>query len=73
MPGLTNNHHRHDHDQQRMEQAGAYLTTSESLVFMLLGSAGHPQFRTVSGLIKEHAQGENPFNTIVANGGSASL
>lgn len=54
-----------------MEQAGAYLTTSESLVFMLLGGASHPQFKAISGLIKEHAQGENPFNTMVANGGSS--
>ena len=54
-----------------MEQAGAYLTTSESLVFMLLGGASHPQFKAISGLIKEHAQGENPFNTMAANGGSS--
>ena len=47
---------------QRMEQAGAYLTTSESLVFMLCGSAGHPSFRTISSLIKEHNKVENPFN-----------
>ena len=56
-----------------MEQAGAYLTTAESLIFMLLGAANHPQFKAISGLIKEHAQGENPFNAMVANGGSASL
>ncbi len=56
-----------------MEQAGAYLTTAESLVFMLVGAASHPHFKTISGLIKEHAQAENPFNTLVANGGSASL
>lgn len=59
--------------QQRMEQAGAYITTAESLIFMLLGGASHPKFRDVSGLIKEHAQGDNPFNAIVANGGSAAL
>jgi hypothetical protein len=56
-----------------MEQAGAFLTTAESLIFMLVGGAAHPQFRTISGLIKEHGQGENPFNTMVANGASASL
>lgn len=54
-----------------MEQAGAFITTTESLVFMLLGGAAHPQFRAISGLIKEHAQGENPFNTMVAHGGSS--
>lgn len=55
-----------------MEQAGAYITTAESVIFMLLGAASHPQFKAVAGLIKEHAQsGENPFNNMVANGGSA--
>jgi isochorismate hydrolase len=49
---------------RRMAQAGAYLTTAESLIFMLVGSAGHPQFRAISGLIKEHGQVENPFNEI---------
>lgn len=49
---------------RRMAQAGAFLTTAESLIFMLCGSAGHPQFRTISGLIKEHGGVENPFNEI---------
>ena len=39
---------------------------------MLMNGASHPQFKAISYLIKEHAQGENPFNTMAANGGSAS-
>jgi len=48
-------------NKQRLSEAGAYLTTAESIVFMLTKSADHPQFRTISTLIKEHAKGENPF------------
>jgi hypothetical protein len=51
---------------RRMEKAGAYLTTAESMVFMLLGGASHPQFRTVAALIKEHASGTpSPFEELV--------
>jgi nicotinamidase-related amidase len=51
---------------RRMEKAGAYLTTAESLVFMLLGGASHPQFRTIATLIKEHAAGAtSPFEELV--------
>lgn len=41
---------------RRMAQAGAHVTTAESLIFMLLASAEHPQFRTIAGLIKEHGK-----------------
>ncbi len=55
---------------RRMENAGAYLTTAESLIFMMLGSAAHPHFRAISTLIKEHGAKENPFNGLaVANSG----
>lgn len=42
----------------RMAEAGAFLTTAESALFMLMGSANHSNFKTVSGLVKEY--GKNP-------------
>jgi len=38
---------------QRMSQAGAVITTSESMLFDLLRDARHPHFRACSGLLKE--------------------
>ena len=46
---------------KRMENAGAYITTAESCVFMLLQSATHPNFKAVSNHVKEHNSKENPF------------
>ena len=57
---------------QRMESAGAYLTTSESVIFMLLQSSNHPNFRAVAGLIKEHGKLENPFNTALLTAGTST-
>ena len=37
---------------ERMRAAGAFTSTAESLVFELLGSADHPQFKQCSGLVK---------------------
>ncbi|CAD6902786.1 unnamed protein product [Tilletia controversa] len=37
----------------RLRQAGAQITTSESILFQLLEDAAHPHFKAVSGLIKE--------------------
>ncbi len=37
-----------------MQAAGAMLTTTESLLFMLMRSAEHPQFKSVLGIVKEH-------------------
>jgi hypothetical protein len=37
---------------QRMRDAGAVLTTAESAIFDLVGSADHPNFKTISGLLK---------------------
>jgi len=47
---------------ERMRQAGAYLTTAQSLTFQLLQTADHPKFKAISQLIKHHAQLENEFN-----------
>jgi nicotinamidase-related amidase len=47
---------------ERVRQAGAYLTTAQSAAFMLLGSADHPQFKTVSKLTVEHMKLPNEFN-----------
>jgi nicotinamidase-related amidase len=47
---------------ERVRQAGAYLTTAQSAAFMLLGSADHPHFKTVSKLTVEHMKLPNEFN-----------
>eukprot|EP00592_Proboscia_alata_P001492 CAMPEP_0194367082 /NCGR_PEP_ID=MMETSP0174-20130528/15181_1 /TAXON_ID=216777 /ORGANISM="Proboscia alata, Strain PI-D3" /LENGTH=214 /DNA_ID=CAMNT_0039142653 /DNA_START=105 /DNA_END=749 /DNA_ORIENTATION=+ len=47
---------------RRMASAGAFVSTAQSICFMLLGSADHPNFKAVSKLIKEHATLPNEFN-----------
>lgn len=47
---------------QRMQRAGAYLTTGQSAAFMLMQSADHPNFKTVSKLTVEHMKLPNEFN-----------
>lgn len=37
----------------RLAREGAVVTTSESILFELLGDAKHPDFRAVSGLVKD--------------------
>lgn len=49
---------------QRLQQAGAYLTTAQSMAFMLMKSAEHPHFKTVSKLTVEHMKLPNEFNEI---------
>jgi hypothetical protein len=41
-------------DLQRMQQSGAFLTTSESIIFQLIGDSTHEKFKPVAGLIKDH-------------------
>ena len=50
---------------QHLQQAGAYLTTAQSIVFMLMQSADHPQFKTVSKLTVEHMKLANEFNELL--------
>lgn len=40
-------------DHQRMKQSGVFLTTTESLIFQLMGDAKHPDFKALQKLIKE--------------------
>ena len=47
---------------QRLQSAGAFLTTAQSAAFMLMGSADHPNFKTVSKLTVEHMKLPNEFN-----------
>lgn len=37
----------------RLRDAGAIVTSSESVLFEIMGDAAHEQFRAVSGLVKE--------------------
>jgi len=37
---------------ERLRQAGAFVTTSESAIFLMMKSTSYPHFRTISGLIK---------------------
>ncbi|RHY36456.1 hypothetical protein DYB25_010975 [Aphanomyces astaci] len=38
----------------RLQQSGVYLTSVESIVFQLVRDSKHPDFRTISSLIKQH-------------------
>ena len=46
----------------RMSQAGAFLTSAQSAAFMLMQSAEHANFKTVSKLTVEHMKLPNEFN-----------
>lgn len=50
----------HDYALQRMERAGAILTTSETAVFEWLGGANHPQFKAVSRLVQDRMKTLEP-------------
>lgn len=43
----------HDFALRRLEQAGAILTTSETIAFECVGTARHPAFKGISALVQE--------------------
>jgi nicotinamidase-related amidase len=43
----------HDLALRRLEQTGAVLTTSETVVFECVGTAKHPAFKSISALVQE--------------------
>lgn len=47
---------------QRLVNAGAYITTAQSAVFMLMQSAEHPKFKAISKLVVDHMKLPNEFN-----------
>jgi isochorismate hydrolase len=47
---------------QRLSQAGCFVTTAQSAAFMLMQSADHANFKTVSKLTVEHMKLKNEFN-----------
>ena len=38
----------------RLQSAGAILTTTESALFDIMKSADHPKFKAISSLVKRH-------------------
>lgn len=46
---------------KRMADAGAYVTTSQSVIFMLMQGAKHPKFKDISKLVVENMKLENEF------------
>src|SRR5438105_3076634 len=43
----------HGYALRRMEQAGAILTTAETVAFECVGGAGHPAFKGISALVQQ--------------------
>lgn len=41
---------------KRLENAGAFLTTAESTLFLMMGSANYTNFKAVSNLVKEYGK-----------------
>jgi Isochorismatase family len=52
---------------QRLVQAGATVTTAQSLVFELMGTADHPNFMAISKLTMAHMNLPNKFNDDFSN------
>ncbi len=56
----------------RLQQVGAYLTTAQSAVFMLMQSADHPNFKAISQLTVAHMKNDNEFNEDIVGSPSKS-
>ncbi|XP_076450660.1 isochorismatase domain-containing protein 2-like [Babylonia areolata] len=56
---------------ERMREAGAYLTTSESMLLQLCGGAAHPKFRDVQKIIWEPAPDSGLLTGAPQDGSSA--
>ncbi|KAI9907483.1 hypothetical protein PsorP6_016670 [Peronosclerospora sorghi] len=50
---------------ERMRQSGAFITSVESAIFQLVNDASHPEFKSISKLIKEHLKTKNGFDAAV--------
>jgi hypothetical protein len=50
---------------ESMRQAGAVITTTESLLFAFLRDSTHPSFKQISQLIKQH--NNNGINEFASN------
>ena len=40
---------------QRLKQAGCFITTSENVIYKLIGDKDHPKFNEIRPLIKERS------------------
>jgi nicotinamidase-related amidase len=48
---------------RRLQEAGATLTTSESVLFDLVRDSQHPTFKELSAILKDHNNHDNEFAT----------
>ncbi|CAL4084012.1 unnamed protein product, partial [Meganyctiphanes norvegica] len=52
---------------QRLQQIGCFVTTSENVLFKLLGDKDHPKFKEIAGLVKATSQPTGLVSKIVYN------